>query len=310
MSLESLKAIDAERAAVAAQEIRDPAPLPELKSSIVYDMPERIYHADPCDMPSLSQSAAHALVCESPAKVFQEHPKFGNTRKEPTPDMEQGTAFHSLVLGKGSDVVVIDADSFKGKHAQEMAELARSAGKVPLLVAKYEATKQAAEAARKKIEARGFNLDGHSEVSVFWQERATDGTIVQCRARFDHLCANGTTILDLKKCADANPVHLPKHMTDYGYDIQEVAYRRALRAACHDIAGREDFWFLFCEIPAPHLFAPQQCAGTMLAVGESKWQRAIDTWAECLRTGVWPDFASTVRRAEAPSWELNRWMAA
>jgi hypothetical protein len=277
---------------------------------VVYDMPERVYHADPCEVPSLTQSIAHTIVCESPAKAYLKHPKLGNAPRKVTEDMETGTAFHALLLGKGSDIVPIDAPSFKGDHAKEMAAIAREAGKVPMLASKYVVLAKAAEVARQKIEAAGYFFDGQSEVSVFWEETATDGTVVQCRARWDHLCASQARILDLKKVSDAHPDVLPRHMTEFGYDIQEVSYRRALRAVFPELAGRDDFVFLFCELAPPYAMTPLRSAGSMQALGELKWTKAVDRWAQCLQTGVWPDYATETVRAEAPAFELNRWLGA
>lgn len=261
-------------------------------------------------VPCLSQGIAYTLVCESPAKAWLQHPQLGGVQREPTPEMEQGTAFHSMVLGKGTAVVEIHADNFKGKHAQDMAEIARQAGKVPLLTAKFAATSKAAEVARGKIEALGHAFDGQSEVAAYWEEVASDGTVVQCCGSFDHLRKCGAKIIDLKKCADANPAVLPRHMTDYGCDIQEVAYRRALCAVFPELAGREDLIFMFCELAPPHSVTPMASAGSMLALGEIKWRKAIDLWAHCLATNTWPDYVTETVRAEAPTWELNRWMAA
>jgi hypothetical protein len=274
------------------------------------DLPASKYYEYACDgVPCLSQGIAHTLVCESPAKAYLQHPQFGKAPRKVTDDMEKGSAFHSLILGKGADVVVVEADNFKGGHAQEMRDIARSANKVPILAKDYKLIQEAAEVARRKIEAEGHAFDGQSEVAVYWEETASDGTVVQCCGCFDHLRTQARAF-DIKKCASANPADLPRHMIDFGYDIQEVAYRRALCAVFPDLAGREGFWFHFCELPPPHLYSPMQCAGTMLVLGETKWRLAIETWAQCLRTGVWPDFVNTTRRAEAPTWELNRWMAA
>lgn len=275
---------------------------------IILDMPDRVYHADPCEVPSLTQSIAYTLVCESPAKAYLAHPKLGNAPRKVTDEMEMGQAAHAMILGVGASIVVIDADSYKGKHAQEMAAIAREAGKVPLLAAKHALLEVAVGVIRTKLCALGVRLDGQSEVSVFWEETASDGTPVQCRARFDHLIA--PRILDVKWTADANPNVLPRHMVDFGYDIQDAAYRSALRAVMPELAGREDMTFLFCEKTAPHAVTPVQCAGSMRQLGEIKWRRAVDLWAQCLTSGVWPDYVTEPVRLEAPTWELNRWLSA
>lgn len=276
---------------------------------LVPDMPEHIYHADPCNgVPCLSQSTAHTLVCESPSKAYLSHPLLGAAPRKPTDEMEQGQAVHAMILGVGAGIVVIDAKDYKAKHPQEMAAIAREAGKVPLLAAKHASLEVAVEVIRAKLIALGFFLDGQSEVSAFWEEIASDGTIVQCKARFDHLIA--PRILDVKWTADANPTSLPRHMVDFGYDIQDAAYRSAMRAVLPEFAGREDMIFLFAEKTAPYAVTPLECAGSMRQLGEIKWRRAIDTWAQCLKSGVWPDYTTETVRAEAPTWELNRWLAA
>ena len=114
----------------------------------VYTMDEADYHADPVPGGSLSCSGAKKLLA-SPARFAydREHPP------APTRAMEMGSAVHAheLVLGTGAQIVVIDADNYRTKAAQEAAAAAREAGAVPLLTAEHDQVQAMAAALRDHL---------------------------------------------------------------------------------------------------------------------------------------------------------------
>lgn len=282
-----------------------------MKVELVKDMPAAKYYADPCEVPSLSQSMACDLALWSPAHGRLHHPKLGAEQERETAAMDRGQLFDSLILCGGMGIKVLDVPDYKSKHAQELRDLVRAAGQVPVIKAKYDAAITAVTAIREKIASFGFDLDaGDHQVSAFWPETTSEGEEIQARGRFDHLSFDWTLIGDLKTTTDARPHTLVKHMIDFGYDIQAAAYVSAIEHIHPELAGHVRMVFWFCETEPPYCVTPVECAGSMRMLGQLKWQKAIDTWARCLASGQWSDYVTEPVRVEAPAWELAKYIAA
>ena len=81
------------------------------------DITEEDYHADKlpdwCTGPSLSNSMAKILLDKSPAHAYAAHPRLGGAgRVLPASTLQTfdaGKLAHKLLLGRGAEVVVIDA---------------------------------------------------------------------------------------------------------------------------------------------------------------------------------------------------------
>ncbi len=46
----------------------------------------------------------------------------------------------------------------------------------------------------------------------------------------------------------------------------------------------------------------------VLELANAKVDYAIKLWADCLATDEWPGYGRSVWRAEAPAWEMARWL--
>lgn len=278
---------------------------------LVKDMPADRYYADPCDKPSLSQSMACDLALRSPAHAFAHHPKLGAEPRDDSPTSDWGTAIHSLLLSDGQGIGIVDAKNFRTDAAKELRDLYREHGKVPMVRGEYDTAVEVANRLRDKIRGFGYDLStGDREITAIWETTTSDEKPVQCRGRLDFLSEDRCLILDLKTCSTARPDLLPRHMVTFGYDIQAYAYTQAIEIIRPELAGRVRFVFLFCETEPPYCVTPVRCAGSMRMLGDTRWQLAVDLWERCLRTGVWSDYVTETIEAEAPTWELNRWLAA
>jgi len=275
-----------------------------MNTGLYLDLPEADYHNDPHDTPSLSSTTAKALVLESEAHAYMRHPKLGGQPFVPSNEMDRGSLIHFLLLGKGVvKVVIVECDEWTKKNDKKERDEARAAGFLAVTRKLYDSSVIAAAEIRKKLDARGYRLEGHSEVTVLWNETASDGTIVPCRARMDHVV--GPEIWDLK-IANANPRRLKRgHLTAMGYDIQGAAYPRALESVDIRLRGRTVFKLLVCEPEPPYCITPVRFAGSLRELGARKWARAVDTFAACLRSGHWGDYVDGEFVAEARAYELE-----
>lgn len=262
-------------------------------SGRILDVTEDEYFADPCAVPSLSQSIAHVLVSESPKHAWLRHPKLGGVRSAPTKATDAGHVIHKLLLGKGANIEVLDVREYRSNADKALRDDAIAAGKIPMKRHEYEGIETAADVIRERLAESGFALTGESEVAYEWEEPAQKGSVL-CRARMDHvildLANERATILDVKKAASVNPKKLRRHFYDYGYDIQATAYPNALVALHPELAGRIDFVFLFCEIEPPYSIVPARPDGAFREIGMSRWTRAVDIWQRCLARNEWPSY--------------------
>jgi hypothetical protein len=88
------------------------------------------YRADPCPVPSLTQSLCKVILAGSPKHAWTESPRL-NPNFEPDDDakFDVGNASHRLVLGRGKDFEIVDAADWRTKAAQEARETRRSSAK-------------------------------------------------------------------------------------------------------------------------------------------------------------------------------------
>jgi hypothetical protein len=274
--------------------------------SIVRMSAER-YFRDPCPRPSLNSSIANVLVNRSPRHAYHFHPRLGGEKKPPTKSTDHGSISHALALGRGRDIVVVDADDWRKKESQDMRTAAYAEGKLPCLVDDFDRANHASRSVLQELVAGyGIKLTGTSEITLLWIELADDGTEVMCRAQLDHWIKKRALALDLKFVASSHPDVCVRQCLDYGYHLQRAAYVSGLEAVFPELTGRIEYLNVFCESSAPYVVTPATSAGTMRTLGEHQWQRAVNLWARCLRDNSWPGYVTDIARLEAPPWAIEK----
>lgn len=269
----------------------------------LYDIPHRVYHADAHGTGlTFTSSCARILLTRSPRHAHQAHPHLGGgLHEEPSEAMERGEIIHHLVLGGGRDIVAVDADDWRTKAAREARDSAREAGKVPIL--RYRLT-ECEEAARLISMGVLWSPDARTEVSAYWESEGG----VACRARMDVLeldfGLHRARILDLKSCENAQARSAPANMFREGMDIQAAAYIEAIETIHPELAGRVGFEWVFAEVRPPYGTIRAIPDGEMLALGRSRWRRAVRAWGACLRTKQWPTYPHDPVRVSPPAWAI------
>jgi hypothetical protein len=266
----------------------------------VYDIPAEDYHADPVPGGSLSSTGARRLLPPSCPALFRHEQLNGRPAKR---ELDLGQAAHTLVLGSGPELVKVEASDWRTNKAKDAAREARERGAVPLLAAEYDTVQAMAEALYAHPVARAlFNPDrGLPEQSLFWRDPFTPTWL---RARLDWLPdpdGPGRLIIpDYKTTRCAAPQELPRSVHAYGYHqqsawYQDGAYRLGLS---EDVA----FVFVFQEKTAPYLVSVVELDALAVRIGRDLNRQAIDLYAECARTGVWPGYSGDVESVPLPVW--------
>lgn len=278
-------------------------------------------------LPALSGTGVSTLL-ESPADWLwkQEHPT------QTTPAMMFGTLVHALTLNNYTEaedpyaftpaavdpsVVLSPFESFRGAEARAWRDEQRAAGFEPVnqsdyqkLVDKAEATNAALQAKKDDAHQRAqvladavhahdvagriLSAPGSAEVVVSGDY---DGAAL--KGRIDWLPVGGP-IVDLKTARNVNLRAMSSALDSFGYATQLAHYGL--------LADRLD---------RPYIIAvrnEQRPAVAVYRLGQATWdaalratERAWDIYAECVKTGVWPDpHANRVLDVDAPYWTIER----
>ena len=268
----------------------------------IHTIPSAQYHADPAPEPSLSNSLIKILLGKSPAHARLAHPRL-NPDYEPyeSDRFDLGNAAHALFLEGMDTIVVVHADDWRKKDAQEVRDAARRQGRIPLLKSQYDAALKMVSVAEQftnqSVFAKVFEF-GKPEQTIIW---STDG--IWCRGRIDWLADDRSVIVDYKTTSAPSPQDwIRSNMLAYGYDTQQAFYRRGMEALGH----RTRFLFLVQEDTAPFACYWVEAGTSMQELAESKVQRAINLWQQCMVTGKWPAHSTAVNVAEAPAWAMSQ----
>lgn len=284
---------------------------PQPGATIEWDMPEHVYHGDPAAHPSLSSTIAKSLVHETPLHAWTKHPRLNPFFEDEHKDaFDLGSTAHTVLLGKGAEIDVIDAKDWRTKAAREAKEAACAAGKTPILAADHERVEVMVEAARMQLTAIGLgDVFGRAigrEVSFFAEVQEC-----LCRCRVDALAVEeraGRPLLvayDYKTTARIpTDAEIPRLLANLSYDIQDAHYTATVAAA----TGLPcEMRFVIQEKSPPHLLTVTRLSLPWREDGQQMAQRAREVWSRCLATNTWPGLSGDIIEAEAPPWHVNKW---
>jgi len=271
----------------------------------VNDWPDGVHHGVPADqyhaLPALSSGGLKVLHDDCPAVFWHEYLNPEREEEDATA-FDIGTAAHLLVLQPelfDAETVVIEADSYRSKAAQEARAAARATGKVPLLPKHQEQVLAMREAVALTVgdQFKG----GKAEVTYLWRDLLTG---VRCKARPDWVSDDHRLIVDVKTSASASPASFRARMHDNGHHIQAAYYSDA-----HEIlTGIRPQWLWLCiATKPPHcvtLFRPTPSA---LHIGADLARAAIDTYAECMKRNEWPGYADEPVLIDLPGYAAHRY---
>jgi len=212
--------------------------------------------------------------------------------------MDFGEVVHSMVLGGGREIEVIDADDWRTKAAREAREAAKLSGKIPMLARKYSDAKKLA-LSLSHVMPSGADP---TEVTAIWVSLGCP-----CRCRMDIF--TGAGIDDLKITENAAMAATPRHIISMGYHIQAASNLDAIENLVPEMAGRAKFRLIFAENKAPFGVIRAELSGELLELGRVQWRRAKRDWAECLVNDAFPLYSRETRIIECPAWAMTEELA-
>ena len=271
------------------------------KPGIYSDIGEADYHCDPCPDPSLSHSIAKLLLQRSPLHAHASHPRLGgNTGYDSNTAMDDGSIIHKLMLGRGADIVEVDAPDWRTNAAKAARDAAWEAGKLPVLAGRMEGLMTCAKAALDQIKAHpdlaAFSAPGIAEAVLAWREGAT-----WCRAMVDYLPDDPSLpVFDIKTTALAAAPESWERRLVHEYATQAAFYRRGLKALGRKKPG--PLLFVVIEVKPPYGLSVMTPAPSLLAYAEAEVERALETWTECMADDVWPGYPAFTAHVELPGY--------
>lgn len=264
----------------------------------ILDIDEETYEADKFfdDFPTLRSSIAWLLIerGSTPRHAWHASPRLNpNYQSDHSRKFDLGRAAHALLLGKGAEFVIIDADGFQTKEARRMRDEAYMERKTPLLKKDFEQAAAMCATARDQLQelvnagtltSMPFGA-GETERVMLWEDRD-----VWCRARLDFLPHDGETLLEYKTtAASASPdIWGFRQFRQLGYDVQLSFYRRGLEAC--GVANSPQIACVVQETAEPYLLSFVRIDDEVILRANERIERALRTWKRCLETNEWPGF--------------------
>lgn len=179
---------------------------------------------------------------------------------------------------------------------------ARSRGQIPIHIDEHAKAVAMAAKVLADEEAASIFASGEAEMSAY----ATDPvTGVRLRARLDWINheyhRDGTVLVDdVKTSITANPLELERTFYTLRYWMQRAWYEDVLILA--GLAEKVDFVFTVVEKDEPHIVQNVRYLNSAVEEGRRANREAIDIYARCMETGVWPGYSSDIVTIGLPAW--------
>jgi len=263
-------------------------------AEVIYNQSDFDYRREAgCNQSSLKK------ILESPAH-YQAALKF---RMIPTPAMEMGTALHCLSLD-GQDAFdngyIKKPDGIK-LNTKEGKAWKESCGRKKVLASGGKddpwGSVLGMDASLKRLawfDPTQKDYIKHNEVSIYWEDHG-----VNCKARLDRVLIEEGIVLDLKTTDSVDYETFMKKVVNLGYDFQAAYYARAAERAYG-----KPFRFIFAAVErkAPYTVDLFEASPEMVAEATYKVDKALKTFAECEKSGEWPNREPRIHSLEYPGW--------
>lgn len=274
----------------------------------IFSLSMEEYHRDPIKHPSLSASIAQLVLTRTPRHAWMAHPRLNpNFRPDTSRDFDIGNVAHTLLLGDGRNLVVLDFDSWRTNASKEAREQAYRDGQLPILRHQYNRVVDLVDAAKMQLanhrEASRAFLGGQPEQTLVW----ADGFDTWFRARLDYMPDADSFFWDLKTTdRSADPASwIRSTLFSMQYDVQAAFYLRGIREVLK--RPNPQFGFIVVETEPPYGLSAIALPQSVIDHADAKVEYAVSLWRKCLRTGDWPLYPPLIHWADSPAWEVTQW---
>lgn len=273
-----------------------------IKEGIYTELSSEDYHAD---KESISRSALMDFKV-SGYNYWSKHLNPDRPKKDATPQMFLGSAFHTLILEphlfvdqyaiKPPRVLLKDVgrevyDDFKRKELE-----LESTNKIVISQEDYLNLLAMERKLKSNLTALQLIHDARIENSFFWTDKDS-GLLLKCRPDILH----SNMIVDLKTSSDASPEGFQREMVKYGYHIQGAIIQDGIEK----LEGRRLATVInICiETKYPYHIGIYIIDDLALDAGQETYKHLCKKLRLALKTNLFTDYG--IRTISLPKWALN-----
>ncbi len=262
----------------------------------VYDIPSPAYHAQICDAPSISSTGLRLIRSRTPRHYWAASDLNPDAPPaEWSSPLNFGSAAHSLLLEGDlpeSQYAISPFNDFRTNDATAWRDSVIAAGRIVVTAKDLSTISAMRESLAAHPMVRQGLFSGQIERSIFWKRDD-----FWLKARPDVIPADGI-VADLKTVADASPTKVVRAVADYGYHMQAAMIVDGLR----EVTGSrvDQYAIVSVEKEYPHVVSVATLSDAYLIAGRMEYEKAFQTWADCLRRQEWPDYG--VVEIDVPGW--------
>lgn len=253
------------------------------------------YHA----APGISNSGLGIIATRTPAH-------YKASREEPdneTPAKATGKRLHFALLEPHEfERIYVPSEKFDlrtnvgkaGKAAWDEANV----GKKPINPDERDQALRIRDKLHADPDVRELLIGGHKERSVFAIDPVT-GVLVKCRPDNDKIITGVRALVDLKSTESAAAEDFMWSSYRYGYHRQAPLYLDVCAWEGSE-PPPEEFFFIAFEKEAPFAHRVVRAAPRFLSRGRDAYRTALNTYAECLKSDLWPDYERGIEPLDLP----------
>lgn len=261
------------------------------------DIDGEVYHQfEICDAPSISSTGLKLISSKSAYHYWYQS---GLNPKRP--QQEQKTHFN---LGKAVHDLLLLQDLFpknyfilpegydgrlkKWADAKDEREEALRSGVPVLTFDQHRMAYEMANQVENNDLAKALIVSGIPEMTLAAKDPVTG---VWLRSKPDILPDTKDIIPDVKTTRDANPSAFEGQATNLGYFQSAAHYMDVIDLVYGPSEGKRRFVLIAVESTPPHLVQIYHLDDESIQMGRMLNRKAINTFADCLKSGVWPGYS-------------------
>lgn len=148
--------------------------------------------------------------------------------------------------------------------------------------------------------ARVLLKQGIAEKTLYFEEPET-GAKCKCRPDFIGVMPNNEHMLiDLKTTSDASPDSFGRSALSWRYHVQAAFYSEGFYHATGNFP--QIFGFVVVEKEYPFAVACYYADERTLELGHNAYMKNLQTYLDCLQSGVWPGYSEKLERLALPEY--------
>lgn len=148
--------------------------------------------------------------------------------------------------------------------------------------------------------ARVLLKQGIAEKTLYFEEPET-GAKCKCRPDFIGVMPNNEHMLiDLKTTSDASPDSFGRSALSWRYHVQAAFYSEGFYYATGNFP--QIFGFVVVEKEYPFAVACYYADERTLELGHNAYMKNLQTYLDCLQSGVWPGYSEKLERLALPEY--------